>query len=40
MYADRGSQYTSAACREMAYYLDTYFNTDRCHSALGYRSPH
>jgi putative transposase len=88
--ADRGSQYTSAACRtriakalalasfsrpgnpydnaqaeagwstlktellphggtfatleearlEVAYYLDTYFNLDRRHSALGYRSPH
>ena len=25
---------------EMAHYLDTYFNLDRHHSALGYRSPH
>jgi len=25
---------------EVAYYLDTYFNLDRRHSALGYRSPH
>lgn len=25
---------------EVAYYLDIYFNLDRCHSALGYRSPH
>ena len=90
IHADRGSQYTSAACRarieaagalpsfsrpgnpydnaqaeagwstlktellpyggtfasleearpEVAYYLDTYFNLDRLHSALGYRSPH
>lgn len=90
VHADRGSQYTSAACRaridkaqalasysrpgnpydnaqaeagwstlktellprggafasleearlEVAYYLDTYFNLDRRHSALGYRSPH
>jgi putative transposase len=90
IHADRGSQYTSAACRtriekvqalasysrpgnpydnaqaeagwstlktellphggafasleearlEVAYYLDTYFNLDRQHSALGYRSPH
>jgi len=90
IHADRGSQYTSAACRariekaqalasysrpgnpydnaqaeagwstlktellpnggtftsleearlEVAYYLDTYFNLDRRHSALGYRSPH
>ncbi len=24
----------------VAYYLDTYFNPDRRHSALGYRSPH
>ena len=89
-HADRGSQYTSAACRariaqagalpsfsrpgnpydnaqaeagwstlktellpqgtafasleearlEVAHYLDTYFNLDRRHSALGYRSPH
>ena len=90
IHADRGSQYTSAACRarigkaqalasysrpgnpydnaqaeagwstlktellprsgafasleevrlEVAYYLDTYFNLDRRHAALGYRSPH
>ena len=90
IHADRGSQYTSHACRqriedawalasyarpgnpydnaqaeagwsilktellpqgevftsleearlEVAYYLDTYFNLDRRHSALGYRSPH
>jgi putative transposase len=89
IHADRGSQYTSSACRtriekaqalasyrrpgnpydnaqaeagwstlktellphggafasleearlEVAYYLDTYFNLDRRHSALGYRSP-
>ncbi|WP_394334647.1 hypothetical protein [Hymenobacter roseosalivarius] len=25
---------------EMGHYLDTYFNLDRRHSALGYRSPH
>ncbi len=25
---------------EVAWYLDTYFNLDRRHSALGYRSPH
>lgn len=25
---------------EVANYLDTYFNLDRRHSALGYRSPH
>ena len=25
---------------EMAHYIDTYFNLDRRHSALGYRSPH
>ena len=25
---------------EVAYYLDTYLNLDRRHSALGYRSPH
>jgi putative transposase len=25
---------------ELAYYLDTSFNLDRRHSALGYRSPH
>jgi transposase InsO family protein len=25
---------------EVAYYLDTYFNLDRRHSTLGYRSPH
>jgi putative transposase len=25
---------------EIAWYLDTYFNLDRRHSALGYRSPH
>ncbi|MGI4873458.1 MAG: transposase [Janthinobacterium lividum] len=25
---------------EVAYYLDTCFNLDRRHSALGYRSPH
>ena len=90
VHADRGSQYTSAACRqriaaagalasysrpgnpydnaqaeagwstlktellppgtafatleearlEVAHYLDTYFNLDRRHSALGYHSPH
>ena len=90
IHADRGSQYTSLACRtriekaqalasysrpgnpydnaqaeagwstlktellphggaftsleearlEVAYYLDAYFNLDRRHSALGYRSPH
>ena len=90
IHADRGSQYTSAACRarieraktlpsfsrpgdpydnaqaeagwstlktellpdgtaftsleearlEVAHYLDTYFNLDRRHSTLGYRSPH
>jgi len=90
VHADRGSQYTSQACRqrieqagalvsyarpgnpydnaqaeagwstlktellphggafaslkearlEVAYYLDTYFNLDRRHSALSYRSPH
>ena len=90
LHADRGSQYTSQACRqriadagarasycrpgnpydnaqaeagwstlktellprgeafasleeaqlEVAYYLDTYFNLDRRHSALDYRSPH
>ncbi|MFD2786373.1 IS3 family transposase [Hymenobacter rubripertinctus] len=27
------------ACLEVAYYLDTYFNLERRHSALGYRSP-
>ncbi|WP_414653585.1 transposase [Hymenobacter sp.] len=26
--------------RRVAYYLDTYFNLGRRHSALGYRSPH
>ncbi|RZK91779.1 MAG: hypothetical protein EOO62_34020 [Hymenobacter sp.] len=25
---------------EVTYYLDTYFNLDRRHSAPGYRSPH
>lgn len=25
---------------EVAHYLNTYFNLDRRHSALGYRSPH
>jgi hypothetical protein len=25
---------------EVTYYLNTYFNFDRRHSALGYRSPH
>jgi transposase InsO family protein len=25
---------------EVAYYLDIYFNLERCHSDLGYRSPH
>jgi len=25
---------------EIAWYLDVYFNLDRRHSALGYRSPH
>ena len=90
IHADRGSQYTSLACRtriakaqalasysrpgypydnaqaeagcstlkaellphggafaslqevilKVAYYFDTYFNLDRRHSALGYRSPH
>jgi hypothetical protein len=25
---------------EVTYYLDTYFNLNRRHSALGYRSPH
>jgi transposase InsO family protein len=25
---------------EVTHYLDTYFNLDRCHSALGYRSPY
>ena len=25
---------------EVAHYLDTYFNLDRRHSALGYGSPH
>ena len=25
---------------EVAHYLDTYFNLDRRHSALNYRSPH
>ena len=25
---------------EVTYYLDPYFNLDRCYSALGYRSPH
>jgi putative transposase len=25
---------------EVAHYLDTYFNLDRRHAALGYRSPH
>ncbi len=88
VHADRGSQYTSGACRariekasavtsfsrpgnpyaqaeagwstlktellphgttfaslakarlEVTHYLDTYFNLDRRHSALGYRSPH
>jgi transposase InsO family protein len=90
IHAERGSQYTSSACRtriekaqalasysrpgnpydnaqaeagwstlktellppgsafanleearlEVAYYLDIYFNLDRRHSALGYRSPH
>lgn len=25
---------------EIAWYLDGYFNLDRRHSALGYRSPH
>lgn len=28
------------ALLEVAYYLDTYFNLDRRHCALGYRSPH
>ncbi|WP_094122959.1 integrase core domain-containing protein [Hymenobacter glacialis] len=28
------------ACLEVAHYLDTYFNLDRRHSALGDRSPH
>jgi putative transposase len=28
------------ACLEVAHYLDTYFNLDRRHAALGYRSPH
>jgi len=25
---------------EVAHYLDTYFNLDRRHSTLGYRTPH
>ncbi|HET9505660.1 MAG TPA: hypothetical protein VFO93_19100 [Hymenobacter sp.] len=25
---------------EVAYHLDTYFNLDRRHAALSYRSPH
>jgi putative transposase len=28
------------ALLEVAHYLDTYFNLDHRHSALGYRSPH
>ena len=28
------------ASREVAWYLDTYFNLDRRHCAPGYRSPH
>jgi putative transposase len=29
-----------AARLEVTFYLDTYFNLVRCHSALGYRLPH
>ena len=38
----QGSVFTSLeeAHLEVAHYLDTYFNLDRRHSALGYRSPH
>ncbi|QNE42418.1 transposase (plasmid) [Hymenobacter sp. NBH84] len=38
----RGGAFASLeeARLEVAYYLDTYFNLDRRHSALGYRSPH
>ena len=25
---------------KIAWYIDVYFNLDRCHSALGYHSPH
>ena len=37
-----GGAFTSLeeAQLEVAYYLDTYFNLDRRHSALGYRPPH
>jgi len=37
-----GSPFASVeeARLEVAWYLDTYFNLDRRHSALGYRSPH
>ena len=38
----RGGAFASLedARLEVAYYLDTYFNLDRRHSALGYRSLH
>ena len=37
-----GGAFTSLeeARMDVAYYLETYFNPDRRHSALGYRSPH
>ena len=37
-----GSHFASPeeARLEVAHYLDTYFNLDRRHSALDYRSPH
>jgi putative transposase len=37
-----GAAFTSVeeARLEVAHYLDVYFNLDRRHSALGYRSPH
>ena len=37
-----GTAFTSLeeARREVAHYRDTYFNLDRRHSVLGYRSPH
>jgi transposase InsO family protein len=38
----RGGAFASLeeARLQVAYYLDAYFNLDRRHSALGYRSPH
>ena len=36
-----GSPFASLEARlGVAHYLDTYFNLDRRHSPLGYRSPH